>query len=91
MRDQLRTMEKEHQQLMNGMSDEQSAALRNRVEQMNQARQQVNARLGQLDEQLNMDQPDPKLVREQARQIEREMNRWKSEYRSMQQEMGAKP
>jgi hypothetical protein len=84
-------MEQEHQRLMNGMNNEQNAALRNRIEQMNQIRQRVNSRLGQMDEELNKGQPDPKIVREHARQIEREMNRWNSQYRSMEGEMGVKP
>jgi hypothetical protein len=91
MREQLRTIEREHQRLMNGMNDQQNAALRNRIEQMNQIRQRVNSRLGRMDAELDKGQPDPKIVREQARQIEREMNRWNSQYRSMEGQMGVTP
>lgn len=90
MRDQLRTIEQNHEQLMNGLSEEQSTALRNRIDEMNRIRQRVNSRLGEMDQELNKENPDAKQIREQARQIDREMNRWNSQYRSMQTEMGAK-
>lgn len=91
IREQLRTMEQQHQQLMNGMSQEQQAALRNRVERMSQIRERVNNQLGRLNEELAKPDPNGKQVRKTAQQLEKEMNRWKSQYRSMESEMGVKP
>lgn len=91
MRDQLRTMEQEHERLMKGMSQEQQAALRNRVEQMNRIRQRVNSQLGRLDTELGKTDPNAKQVRKSAQQISREMKQWKSQYREMESEMGVQP
>jgi chromosome segregation ATPase len=91
MREQFRTMEQEHQRLVNGMSQDQRNALRNQVEQMNQIRQRVNNQFGQLDMELARTDPNAKEVRERAQQISKEMNRWKSQYRSMESEMGVQP
>lgn len=91
IREQLRTMEQENTRLMNGMSQEQQAALRTRIQQTERIRQNVNARLGELDERLRNSSPNAKQVRESARQIEREMNQWESQYRAMEKEMGVRP
>lgn len=91
IRNHVRTMEQEHQQLMNGMTQEQQTALRIRTERMNRIRERVNNQLGRLDEELAKPDPNRKQVAKTAQQISKEMNQWKSQYRAMEHEMGVEP
>jgi len=89
IRERLQTMQQEHQQLMNGLSTEQREAMQNRIENMQQIRERVNNRLQQVDAELNQDNPDAKLIRQRARDMEKSMKEWQNQYRKMQSEMGA--
>lgn len=91
MREQFRSMEQEHERLVNGMSQDQRNALRKQMEETNQIRQRVNNQFGKLDMELAQTDPNAKKVRERAQQISKEMNRWKSQYRSMESQMGVQP
>ena len=89
LREHVRTMEEQHQQLMNGLSEDQKTALRTRTEEMNRIHERVNAQLGRLDEELNKPEPNRKQVAEAAQRISRDMNQWREQYRKMESEMGA--
>lgn len=91
MREQFRTMEQEHQRLINSMSQDQRNTLHNRLKEMDQIRQRVNSQFGQLDMELALTGPSAKEVRSRAEKISKEMNRWKSQYRAMESEMGVHP
>ncbi len=91
LREQVRTMEEQHQQLMNGMSEDQKTALRTRTEEMNRIHERVNAQLGRLDEELGKPEPNRKQVAETAQRISRDMNQWREQYRKMETEMSVQP
>jgi chromosome segregation ATPase len=89
LREQLQTMQREHEQLMSGLSTEQREALQNRIRNMDQLHEKVNIQLQQVDAQLNQDNPDGKLVRQHAREMEQSMKEWQKQYRKIQSEMGS--
>lgn len=91
LREQLRTMEQEHGQLMNGLNADQKQALEVRHRQMEQIHERMNARLQKMDKELGEATPNGKRVAEHARAVEREMKQLQKHNREMQSEMGVKP
>jgi chromosome segregation ATPase len=89
IREHLQTMQQEHEQLMTGLSAQQREAMQNRIQNMDQIRESVNGQFQQVDAALNQDNPDAKLVRQRARDMEQSMKEWQKQYRKMQSEMGA--
>jgi len=73
---------------MNGLSAEQKDALQNRTQNMNQIRERVNNQYQQMDAELNQEEPNGKLVRDRARDMEKAMKEWQKEYRKMQGDLG---
>ena len=62
--------------------------MQNRIQNMDQIRERVNTQLQQVDAQLNQDNPDGRMVRQHARDMDQSMKEWQKEYRKMQTEMG---
>ena len=87
IRERLQTMQQEHEQLMTGLSNEQREALQNRIQNMDRLRERVNTNLQKVDAELNQETPDGKLVRDQAREMEKSMKQWQEQYRKMQGEL----
>jgi hypothetical protein len=81
IREQVRTMEQEHERLMNGLDSSQQQAWQEQIRNMNQSRQQMNTRLQQMAQDLGSPDPDPKRVSENAREMENAMNKWRDQYR----------
>ena len=79
VRNQIRKMEQEHEQLMNGLDANQRQAWQEQIRNMNQLRQQLNLHQQQMDDELKGN-PDAKRVAERAREMERTMNEWKKQY-----------
>ncbi len=89
LREQIRTMDQEHQRLMDGLSADQKTALQSRIQDMDQIRDRVRSHVEQMDGQLAEDEPNGKVVASHARQIEKNMKEWRSQYRKMSSQMGA--
>ena len=83
IQDQFRTMEQEHQQLMNGLDAAQNQAWQEQIRNMNQSRQQLNLQLQKMDTELGSANPDSKQIAERAKDMERTMNNWRKEYRTL--------
>lgn len=87
IREGLRTMEQEHERLMKGLDPSQQQAWQERIRNMNQSRQQINAQMQQMDAELASPNPDAKRVTERAQEMERIMNNWRKEYKALSSEM----
>ena len=79
VRNQIRKMEQEHEQLMNGLDANQRQAWQEQIRNMNQLHQQLNLHQQQMDDELKGN-PDAKRVAERAREMERTMNEWRKQY-----------
>jgi hypothetical protein len=79
VRNQIRKMEQEHEQLMNGLDANQRQAWQEQIRSMNQLHQQLNLHQQQMDDELKGN-PDAKRVAERAQQMERTMNEWRKQY-----------
>lgn len=83
IQNQIRTMEQEHEQLVNGLNSTQNQAWREQINNMNQYRQQLNLQLKQMDTELKSANPDSKQIQERAKEMEKVMNNWRKEYRTI--------
>lgn len=84
-------MQQEHDRFMNGLSDEQRAGMQGRTRSMDQARDRLNNRVQQLDDELAKPEPDRKRMREHATEVEKAMKEWQKQYRNMGSDMGIEP
>jgi hypothetical protein len=83
IQNQVRTMEKEHEQLVNGLNSTQNQAWREQIHSMNQYSQQLNLQLQQMDTELKSANPDSKQIKERAKEMEKIMNNWRKEYNTI--------
>lgn len=83
IQDQIRAMELEHKQLMNGLDGAQNQAWQEQIKNMNSFRQQLNLQLRKMDGELSAANPDSKRIRESAQEVERIMNNWRKEYKTI--------
>ena len=83
---QLQTMNKEQEQLMQGLSSGQRQALGERIQNMNQLQQQMNTQLRQMNSELDPPNPDSEKVSKQARNMEQTMDKWRKEYKALSSE-----
>jgi hypothetical protein len=79
IRNQVRKMDQEHEQLMNGLDATQQQSWQEQIRNMNQLRQQLNLQQQQMDDELKGN-PDPKRIAERAREMERTTNEWRKQY-----------
>lgn len=85
--EQFQAMQQQHERMMNGLDPAQRSAMQNRIRNMDQIRSQVQTRLQEINQELGADSPNRQRVQEQARFIEREMQRWQKEYRAMGEDL----
>jgi hypothetical protein len=85
---QFRTMEQEHEQLMNGLDTTQNQAWQEQINNMNQFRQKLNLQLHQMDAELGAANPDSRQIAEGAKEMERIMNNWRKEYNALSSQAG---
>lgn len=83
IRDQVRTMDQQNQRLMQGLDTQQRAAIEQRTRSMNQLQERINSRLQNMDQELAKTSPDRKRIAEEARNVEREMQQYRQQYRDM--------
>ncbi len=89
--EQVRTMQQEHQRLMQGLDPGQQQALENHVRNMNGLQERLNVRMEELNGELGKTAPDAKRVTEQARQMERVSKEWREQYRAIQSRLVTEP
>ncbi len=80
IREQLRSMEQEHERLMNGLDAAQQQAWQEQIRNMNQSRQKLNLQQQQMDDELKGNR-DPARIAARAKEMERTMETWRNQYR----------
>lgn len=83
LREQVQTMERQHQQAMSGLDATQTQEVQEQVRNMSAYREQLRVRFEAMDRELAATAPDPARVREEARQVERIMSQWRDQYRTI--------
>lgn len=76
-------MDQQHQRLMQGLDNRQRTAIEQRKRTMNQLQERINSRLRNMDRELAKTSPDRKRIAEEARNVERETQRYQQQYRDM--------
>lgn len=91
MREQLRTqlqqMSQEHEQLMNGLSEEQKTGAKNAIEKVNAKKNEVNAFAEALDLELQQEEMNREQVKTEAQNLERSVVQLQENYRAMNNEI----
>ncbi len=90
VQEQVRTLAQNHEQLMQGLSQEQKDAVQQRNQSLLQTHERIQNRLQEMDQELANPQPNAKRVAEQARATEREMNAYQKEFRAMGDDLSLK-
>ncbi len=73
------------------LNNEQKTMLQDRLQTMEQQHERINARLQEMDQELNQGKFDRNRIARQSREIDQAVNEWRNQYRKMSQEMGVKP
>jgi uncharacterized protein (DUF3084 family) len=81
-------MQQEHDRFMQGLSEEQRAALRDRIRKMDQARDRIHTQSPQMDQEMSQANPDAQRIATQAREMEKVVKEWQKQYRSLGSEIG---
>ena len=79
LRERIQTMQQEHERLMNGLDSTQKQAWKEQIRNMDQLQQQLQTHLREMQAEQKASS-DGQRNAERAREIERIMNGWKSEY-----------
>lgn len=87
MRNEIRTMQQEHDRFMQRLSDDERAAMQDRVRKMDQARDRVNLSIQAMNEGFKQVNPDQQHIAKQARKIEKAMKEWQKQYHKMGSDM----
>ena len=90
LQEQIRTMAQNHEQLMQGLNEEQRSAVQDRAQTMAQMHERIQNRLQEIHKELSGADISGKRVADQARATEREMNAYQKEFRRMGEDLGMK-
>jgi hypothetical protein len=88
LRNDIQTMNQEQSNLMNGLTPEQQDATKNRTQQMQMTREQLEKMSEALDMELALEAPDPVKVRQQAREMESAVNRIRNQQQQFNNDLG---
>ncbi len=83
LRDQVRTMDQQNRGLMQGLDNQQRAAVEQRTRSMDQLQEQIKSHLRSMDRELAKTSPDRKRIAELAQNVERDSQRYQQQYRDM--------
>lgn len=86
LQEQVRTMEREHERLVQGLDATQNQAWQERIRNMNRLREQFNNHLQQMNQELNTANPDAKRIAERAREMDRTMTEWRKQYSALSED-----
>lgn len=77
--EQVRKMDQQHERLIGGLNDGQKEAWRDQIRNMTEMRRQLHNHIAAMQAEQRVD-PDGAWNAERAREIERIMNRWRTDY-----------
>jgi ketosteroid isomerase-like protein len=88
LRNDIQTMNQEQTRLTNGLTPEQQDAVKNRTQQMQTTREQLQQMSEALEMELAMEAPDPVKVRQQAREMDTAMNKIRTQQQQFNNDLG---
>jgi chromosome segregation ATPase len=88
LRNEIETLQQEHDRFMQGLSEEQRAALQERIRKMDQACDRIHTQSQQTDQEMSQANPEAQRIGAQAREMEKVANDWRKQYRSLGSEVG---
>lgn len=88
LRNDIQTMQQDHDRFAQGLSEEQRAAVQDRIRRMDQARDRLHTQSQQMDQEMSRANPDAQHIATQAREMEKAMKEWQKQYRSLGSEIG---
>ena len=86
--DQVQTMLRQHDRLMEGLSPQQQFWLEDQKRDLARQRDRIQERLRELSAAVQDARPDPKRISDRAGGLAAEMERWERQYRQMGADMG---
>jgi hypothetical protein len=87
IRDRVQDMLREHDQLMQGLSDEQESLLRDQTRDLSRTRERLQDCVEGLDQAIGAASPDPERVGERAGELARVMDTLQQQYRRLAEDM----
>lgn len=87
LQDRFRDMQQDQQRFMQALNNEQRAAMQQRTRQMEQIQQRISNQLEAMNHELGQANPSPARVREHSKNLEREAERLRVQYREMGQDL----
>jgi chromosome segregation ATPase len=91
LQERVRAMQQEHERLMQGLNQRQQQALESHVRNMTRLQEQLNARMQDLNAELDKANPDLKPVTTHAREVERVSEEWRNQYDSIRSRLTTEP
>ena len=88
LRNEIQTMQQEHDRFAQGLSEEQRAAVQDRLRKMDQARDRVRTQSQQMDQEMSQANPDTQRMAAQAREMEKAMKEWQKQYCNLGSDIG---
>lgn len=87
LQERFRDMQQDQQRFMQGLNNEQRAAMQQRTRQMEQIQQRISSQLEAMNQELGQANPSPVRVREHSKNLEREAERLRVQYREIGQDL----
>jgi chromosome segregation ATPase len=91
LRNDVRTMQEEHDRFMKSLNDDQRAAIQERVRSIEESRDRVNNQMRQLGEELAKPEADRNRIQEHVAEMDKAMQEWRKQYGNMGTDMGVQP
>jgi hypothetical protein len=91
LQERVKTMQQDHERLMQGLNQGQEQALESHLRNMTQLQERLNVQMQNLDAELAKTDPDVKQVTAQAREMEQISKEWRERYRSTQSQLTTEP
>ena len=88
LRNDIQTMQQEHDRFAQGLSGEQRLAAQDRIREMDQTRDHILAQSQQMDQEMSRANPNAQRVATQAREMEKAVKEWQKQYRSLGSDIG---
>ncbi len=88
LRNEIQVMNREQQNLVNGLNPEQKNAVQKQTQQMQMTQQDFEKLSDALDMELALESPDPAKVRDQSRQMEKSLTKLRNQQQQISTELG---
>jgi chromosome segregation ATPase len=88
IRQQIQTLDRDMQQLREGLTEEQRQQLQSRLQALDREREQLRVHQQSLDRELDSSAPNTTRLANRTRQVEQAMERWQKQYQDLGKDLG---